>query len=183
MRASCSRVTHPCAGRRQQLLLTVTLPLDLHVLSLPLAFILSQDQTLHCISHIILSSSWQLNPQKRINASRFILFGTCFLYFISLFNQLFSIPFFKWGCKGKHYFWTSKFLFNFLKFFFRNRLLKQLSWHLPHPFLNWDCKDTPFFLSCKLFLKNFIILNQIFDLSPGNIFDECLWKFSMYLYI
>ena len=27
---------------------TVTLPLDLHVLGLPLAFILSQDQTLHC---------------------------------------------------------------------------------------------------------------------------------------
>ena len=26
------------------------LPLDLHVLGLPLAFILSQDQTLHCIS-------------------------------------------------------------------------------------------------------------------------------------
>ncbi len=32
------------------------LPLDLHVLSLPLAFILSQDQTLHCIFFIILSS-------------------------------------------------------------------------------------------------------------------------------
>ena len=31
------------------------LPLDLHVLSLPLAFILSQDQTLHCIISIILS--------------------------------------------------------------------------------------------------------------------------------
>ena len=28
---------------------TNALPLDLHVLSLPLAFILSQDQTLHCI--------------------------------------------------------------------------------------------------------------------------------------
>ena len=27
---------------------TILLPLDLHVLSLPLAFILSQDQTLHC---------------------------------------------------------------------------------------------------------------------------------------
>ena len=27
---------------------TTMLPLDLHVLSLPLAFILSQDQTLHC---------------------------------------------------------------------------------------------------------------------------------------
>ena len=29
------------------------LPLDLHVLSLPLAFILSQDQTLHCIYYYI----------------------------------------------------------------------------------------------------------------------------------
>ena len=31
------------------------LPLDLHVLSLPLAFILSQDQTLHCIIYKFLS--------------------------------------------------------------------------------------------------------------------------------
>ena len=31
------------------------LPLDLHVLSLPLAFILSQDQTLLCIFFIFLS--------------------------------------------------------------------------------------------------------------------------------
>ena len=43
--AGCIRVTHPCAtlatpkGR---------LPFDLHVLGLPLAFILSQDQTLRC---------------------------------------------------------------------------------------------------------------------------------------
>ena len=43
--AGCIRVTHPCAtlappkGR---------LPSDLHVLGLPLAFILSQDQTLRC---------------------------------------------------------------------------------------------------------------------------------------
>ena len=33
------------------------LPLDLHVLSLPLAFILSQDQTLHCIMFYF-SSAW-----------------------------------------------------------------------------------------------------------------------------
>ena len=32
------------------------LPLDLHVLSLPLAFILSQDQTLRLIIHILLYS-------------------------------------------------------------------------------------------------------------------------------
>ena len=52
-RVRCSRVTHPFAGRRQVLL--PAMPLDLHVLSLPLAFILSQDQTLHCIFYIILS--------------------------------------------------------------------------------------------------------------------------------
>ena len=45
-RVDCVRVPHPFAGR-QQILLSL-LPLDLHVLSLPLAFILSQDQTLHC---------------------------------------------------------------------------------------------------------------------------------------
>ena len=43
--ASCIRVTHPSAGRHQEQALM--LPLDLHVLGLPLAFILSQDQTLH----------------------------------------------------------------------------------------------------------------------------------------
>ena len=36
------------------------LPLDLHVLSLPLAFILSQDQTLHCI--IYLKYTFKVNP-------------------------------------------------------------------------------------------------------------------------
>ena len=53
IRARCSRVTHPFAGRRHVLL--HPLPLDLHVLSLPLAFILSQDQTLHCIFYINLA--------------------------------------------------------------------------------------------------------------------------------
>ena len=43
---SCIRVTHPCATRHQ--VQALMLPFDLHVLSLPLAFILSQDQTLRC---------------------------------------------------------------------------------------------------------------------------------------
>ena len=47
-REGCIRVTHPSAARQQVLLLL--LPLDLHVLGLPLAFILSQDQTLRCIN-------------------------------------------------------------------------------------------------------------------------------------
>ena len=45
-KADCVRVTHPYATRQQVLL--PLLPFDLHVLGLPLAFILSQDQTLHC---------------------------------------------------------------------------------------------------------------------------------------
>jgi len=34
------------------------LPLDLHVLGLPLAFILSQDQTLHSIKNLLLFRSY-----------------------------------------------------------------------------------------------------------------------------
>ena len=45
--AGCIRVTHPCATLGQVLL--PNLPSGLHVLGLPLAFILSQDQTLHSI--------------------------------------------------------------------------------------------------------------------------------------
>ena len=47
LKVGCVRVTHPFAGRR--LVQAPSLPLDLHVLSLPLAFILSQDQTLHSL--------------------------------------------------------------------------------------------------------------------------------------
>ena len=51
----------------------IALPLDLHVLSLPLAFILSQDQTLLCIYTL----SLKFDPdnfillKKRINALHF----------------------------------------------------------------------------------------------------------------
>ncbi len=40
------RVPHPSAARRQLVLLLTSLPLDLHVLGVPPAFNLSQDQTL-----------------------------------------------------------------------------------------------------------------------------------------
>jgi hypothetical protein len=39
------------------------LPLDLHVLSLPLAFILSQDQTLHC-KNLFLKSLYESYPKS-----------------------------------------------------------------------------------------------------------------------
>ena len=44
------------------------LPLDLHVLSLPLAFILSQDQTLLCIKNFYLLSDPDSFLLKEINA-------------------------------------------------------------------------------------------------------------------
>lgn len=47
LRVGSIRVTHPFAGRRHPR--RDPLPLDSHVLSLPLAFILSQDQTLRSI--------------------------------------------------------------------------------------------------------------------------------------
>ena len=40
------RITHPSATRHQRVLLHVMLPFDLHVLGMPPAFNLSQDQTL-----------------------------------------------------------------------------------------------------------------------------------------
>ena len=85
MRACRSRVTHPSAGRHRIVLLQSMLPLDLHVLSLPLAFILSQDQTLLCIVLISLAFSWRF----RIDVfflSWYLLSCTCFL---SIFKQLF----------------------------------------------------------------------------------------------
>ena len=43
------------------------MPLDLHVLSLPLAFILSQDQTLRCyILFIFLTKYFRYSPKARL---------------------------------------------------------------------------------------------------------------------
>ena len=66
------------------------LPLDLHVLSLPLAFILSQDQTLLCI-FLILQVRFRHSQflLKKSTLSIFVLLVLASLYFrSSLFNQL-----------------------------------------------------------------------------------------------
>ena len=90
-RVCCSRVTHPFAGRRQVLL--PTLPLDLHVLSLPLAFILSQDQTLHCIffSLSLIRHSILIKKESTLVYCLKLLLqslGTCLYFPFSLFNDL-----------------------------------------------------------------------------------------------
>ena len=73
---------------------TLSLPLDLHVLSLPLAFILSQDQTLHCTSFILYSSSTILTSSslKGIYA---------LMYFVLPYT---SHTFFKYAACLYHYF-------------------------------------------------------------------------------
>src|SRR5258705_10397532 len=48
---------------------TKLLPLDLHVLSLPLAFILSQDQTLHCKCCLILTVKISQEKIKRVKSN------------------------------------------------------------------------------------------------------------------
>jgi hypothetical protein len=54
MRAGYSRVTHPFAARVPR----KAFPLDLHVLSTPPAFVLSQDQTLQ-------QKPWKTNPSNK----------------------------------------------------------------------------------------------------------------------
>ena len=65
---------------------TSTLPLDLHVLSLPLAFILSQDQTLLCIFFYFSKLVPTLCNFQRNQRSRFI----CSRYFVVLSFSLFK---------------------------------------------------------------------------------------------
>src|SRR5574344_2009260 len=71
----------------------IVLPLDLHVLSLPLAFILSQDQTLHCIFFYNVCSSCYsfFYSFFGINALLFIVLLKLYFFF-QYVNELFLFP-------------------------------------------------------------------------------------------
>ena len=108
--ASCIRVTHPCAGRPPQCIATPVLPLDLHVLSLSLAFILSQDQTLRCFKLFLLISLAQ-DPfllHLRLDGLFLVLYYWCDIcnFLKDLRNQVSS--FLVCGCKSRHYFRMTK---------------------------------------------------------------------------
>ena len=64
------------------------LPLDLHVLGLSLAFILSQDQTLHCIFFLFFSFGFSMFPVFLIDVVPFFLF-----FFLNPFQTLRNFPF------------------------------------------------------------------------------------------
>ena len=69
---------------------TSALPLDLHVLGLSLAFILSQDQTLRCISNV--SFLYLQSDSRPKLTSFFLLYYTCFFSVLSM-NCALRFPF------------------------------------------------------------------------------------------
>ena len=73
----------PVAGKG---IATSPLPLDLHVLGLSLAFILSQDQTLRCI-FFILYYTFEALPDRIDFFLSYFLYYTCFF---NSFNELLS---------------------------------------------------------------------------------------------
>ena len=103
--AHALRTLSPVAAR---CIATPALPLDLHVLSLPLAFILSQDQTLLCIyTYKILVRSRQLiSYLKEINALVLVL-GTFACTNLSILSMIFPVHF-ETGCKDNHFFFLPK---------------------------------------------------------------------------
>ena len=87
------------------------LPLDLHVLSLSLAFILSQDQTLHCTFYFFVCS---LNSSVFIvvNFLTVVFLFTLYLYYIFVVFNLSknSFPFLsKRTAKLRHFFELTKY--------------------------------------------------------------------------
>ena len=97
------------------------LPLDLHVLSLSLAFILSQDQTLHGKSYLQKFCSGRVMCFMNLDYRRFrfTLATFCsFQYLKELFLSCFSLARFKSesGCKDKTFF---RYLPNLFQSFFQ----------------------------------------------------------------
>ena len=123
----CIRVTHPSAT------LTVPkdrLPFDLHVLGLPLAFILSQDQTLRC-SIVLLVSVLNLGfrlrslvflfpcppPVSTTVADRFLCWPQAFKELCQTSSIILLSPLSFSGCKSTAFFITRNTFFCFFETF------------------------------------------------------------------
>ena len=118
--AHALRTLAPVAG---VCIATNPLPLDLHVLSLPLAFILSQDQTLLCILTITLVRPRQLHSLfKKSTLSIYnmtIVLGTC-LYCSPVFSMIVlknPIRLANGNAKVHNFFKLTNFFRKILKFF------------------------------------------------------------------
>ena len=162
------------------------LPLDLHVLSLSLAFILSQDQTLRCLSCSFVFLCHSDSQTNNLGSSRhlrsfFSLDGglppssfVLSLYrIISMFSAPF--PFRKAVTKVLPLFLTAKFFANFFfKFLFQNPAsapvrrppASRQSFTTTGLFRFCGCKGTAFSLSRQTFQHLFCPFFQLFSQSP-----------------
>ena len=204
----------PCEGQVAYALLTrapvadrsvatPSLPLDLHVLSLSLAFILSQDQTLRCLScSFYFSLSFrQPDQQPRIVPASALFFSldgglppssfVLSLYrIISMFSAPF--PFRKAVTKVLPLFLTAKFFANFFSSFFfrtpRPRRSDALRHHAkasrpPVCFAFAVAKVLPFPFPAKLFRIFFCPFFQLFSQhidSPSLISETFFTPFSFF---
>ena len=159
------------------------LPLDLHVLSLQLAFILSQDQTLHCKSIVSQHKADFCSVQDAVQFIDFIntlrlthiniyktsidgsIFFLYYLYCLSIFQRTCCFRF-KSGCKGKRFYFNYQmfsevfFAFLFLSFLrLSQRKGKKVKKKNKTTFLcESDCKDKNFQLYLPNFIGSFFVL-------------------------
>ena len=141
------------------------LPLDLHVLSLPLAFILSQDQTLHCIKNNVLLESWLLNFLKGIWQINTTFLFLSILPVIQRTNLKRAVIFFITFRTAKicNLFQSTKSFFQeLLHFLFCSVIRKPDStFNRATVFLKCGCKGRDYFGICKCF-DDFYIEKCIF---------------------
>ena len=148
----CIRVTHPCAGLIKIKQASFLIPLDLHVLGLPLAFILSQDQTLHykkycfvkswlilkgiALKTLLKKSDKTIQLLNNLKEPRSI-YSYKELSFLSRNSRL-TVTLVEWfrsncGCKGKEDFRNLQI---FEQLFFKVFFFEDLSEQLPSHFRN-----------------------------------------------
>ena len=125
------------------------LPLDLHVLSLSLAFILSQDQTLRCLNCFISLLRIRYFIFKFLTV---LIFNTCTTCWYVNLSKNFRISF-DCGCKGKDFILTAKFFRRKIQSFFwvaaAVGILLRISNLIPFPQVTpFIISGAPFSLEC-----------------------------------
>ena len=150
------------------------LPLDLHVLSLSLAFILSQDQTLHCTFYFFIRLS--------LNSSFIVvkILTVVFYYLVLIlhfccfqsFKELVSV-FIETDCKVTTFFWIYKIFQKKYLFFLSNVCFTNSQ----ATSLDCGCKVTAFSQTTKIFLIFFLkfFISVCFSKRKIFIFLRFLW--------
>ena len=131
---------------------TSSLPLDLHVLGLSLAFILSQDQTLRCI-FFILYYTFEALPDRIDFFLSYFLYYTCFFNFL---NELLSLTAAPWPprfAKVLQRYCLSLLHSKFFSHFFMLYNMKFIQWTVPHDFIikHFFQKKSQYYLSIGIF--------------------------------